>query len=186
MTTADRTLPPPSAGPPAAGWLHRRHASVWLALLAAPVGWLVVVYLGSLAVLLVNAFWSRRPVHRRGRPRVHARQLRRAVRRPVYRDDHPAHRAHGGAGHRRPAPSSPSRSPSTWRRSRRRAAAGSSSSRCSCRSGRATSSRPTRGGPDPVRGRRPQLGARAARAERARATARSRSGSSSPTSGCRT
>ncbi|MBI2763422.1 MAG: ABC transporter permease [Chloroflexi bacterium] len=42
-----------------AGWLDR-HARVRLAmLLAAPMGWLVLAYLGSLVLLFVNAFWSR-------------------------------------------------------------------------------------------------------------------------------
>ena len=31
------------------------------ALLAGPVGWLVIAYLGSLLVLFINAFWSRDP-----------------------------------------------------------------------------------------------------------------------------
>ncbi|MBI2762298.1 MAG: ABC transporter permease [Chloroflexi bacterium] len=44
-----------------AGWLDR-HARVRLAmLLAAPMGWLVVAYLGSLTLLFLNAFWSRDP-----------------------------------------------------------------------------------------------------------------------------
>ncbi|WP_238006693.1 ABC transporter permease [Dactylosporangium sp. AC04546] len=39
-------------------WLHR-HAGVRLAaLLAAPLTWLVLAYLGALAVLLVSAFWT--------------------------------------------------------------------------------------------------------------------------------
>lgn len=42
-----------------AGWLDRR-ARVRLALLlAAPMSWLVVAYLGSLALLFLNSFWSR-------------------------------------------------------------------------------------------------------------------------------
>jgi len=42
-----------------AGWLDR-HARVRLGmLLAAPMGWLVVAYLGSLVLLFLNAFWSR-------------------------------------------------------------------------------------------------------------------------------
>jgi putative spermidine/putrescine transport system permease protein len=41
-----------------ATWLHaRRRAQLWL-LLALPLAWLVVVYLGSLAILLLNAFWT--------------------------------------------------------------------------------------------------------------------------------
>jgi putative spermidine/putrescine transport system permease protein len=57
--TVDR---PPGARPGparrASSWLHR-HAGVRLAaLLAAPMLWLAVAYLGSLAVLFVSAFWT--------------------------------------------------------------------------------------------------------------------------------
>src|SRR4029450_5489461 len=38
--------------------LWRRPRLKLALLLSAPVGWLVVAYLGSLAVLLVSAFWS--------------------------------------------------------------------------------------------------------------------------------
>ena len=41
-----------------AGWLHAHpRARLWL-LLALPFTWMVVVYLGSLAILLMNAFWT--------------------------------------------------------------------------------------------------------------------------------
>ena len=44
-----------------ATWLHGRpRLQLWL-LLAAPLLWLVVVYLGSLAILLLNAFWTSDP-----------------------------------------------------------------------------------------------------------------------------
>jgi len=39
-------------------WLHRRPRFRLGALLAAPVGWLVIAYLGSLFILLLNAFWA--------------------------------------------------------------------------------------------------------------------------------
>ena len=53
--------PPSSPGRRLASWLHR-HPRVRLgALLATPLGWLVVIYLGSLAILFVNAFYSRDP-----------------------------------------------------------------------------------------------------------------------------
>jgi putative spermidine/putrescine transport system permease protein len=54
-----RPSPPAPAGPlrRLAGGLER-HPGIRLAgLLAAPLGWLVVLYLGSLAVLLAAAFW---------------------------------------------------------------------------------------------------------------------------------
>src|SRR4029453_3175660 len=42
-------------------WLHR-HAGVRLAaLLSAPMAWLVVAYLGSLAVLFVSSLWTIHP-----------------------------------------------------------------------------------------------------------------------------
>lgn len=67
MTTASPPAAPATAvpAPPAtavrrfAGWLHRRPRLRLGLLLSSPVGWLVVVYLGSLAILFVNAFFSR-------------------------------------------------------------------------------------------------------------------------------
>ena len=44
-----------------AAWLHARpRTQLWL-LLALPLAWLVVVYLGSLFILLLNAFWTSDP-----------------------------------------------------------------------------------------------------------------------------
>ncbi len=60
MTASDDTLPapPPTISRRLAGGLHR-HPRVRLgALLAAPIGWLVVAYLGSLALFFVSSFWS--------------------------------------------------------------------------------------------------------------------------------
>jgi putative spermidine/putrescine transport system permease protein len=51
-----------SAGNRLAGLLQRRPRLQVGALLAGPVGWLVVGYLGSLAVLLIAAFWSVDPL----------------------------------------------------------------------------------------------------------------------------
>jgi ABC-type spermidine/putrescine transport system permease subunit I len=42
----------------AQSWLHRHRGARLVALLTAPVLWLVVAYLGALAVLLVSAFWT--------------------------------------------------------------------------------------------------------------------------------
>ncbi len=70
MTASSPTAPPPSAGPgvaaiPAAAGrrrlligLYRRPRIVLGLLLTPPVGWFGVVYLGSLALLLVSAFWT--------------------------------------------------------------------------------------------------------------------------------
>ena len=51
-----------SAGHRLAGLFHGRPRLQVGALLAGPVGWLVVLYLGSLAVLLVTAFWTVDPL----------------------------------------------------------------------------------------------------------------------------
>jgi len=48
----------PSAPRRLAAWLHvRPRLQLWL-LLAVPLAWMVLVYLGSLAILLLNAFWT--------------------------------------------------------------------------------------------------------------------------------
>ena len=54
------TAPAPkrSASRRLAGLFHGRPRLQVGALLAGPVGWLVVGYLGSLAVLFVTSFWS--------------------------------------------------------------------------------------------------------------------------------
>ena len=59
MDAAGVSAGPPrrSAGRRLADLFHGRH---WLqigALLAAPLGWLVIAYLGSLTVLFISAFW---------------------------------------------------------------------------------------------------------------------------------
>ena len=60
--TADTPALRPDAGPGRARriatWLHSRpRLQLWL-LLTLPLAWLVIVYLGSLAILLLNAFWT--------------------------------------------------------------------------------------------------------------------------------
>ncbi len=57
MTAATR----PSAVRRVASWLHGHPRFRLGLILALPLGWLVVAYLGSLAVLFLNAFWSRDP-----------------------------------------------------------------------------------------------------------------------------
>ena len=56
MTAATPDAPPAPARAPRRG-LGRRAGLTFL--LVPPLGWLVVAYLGSLAVLLVSAFWTR-------------------------------------------------------------------------------------------------------------------------------
>jgi putative spermidine/putrescine transport system permease protein len=62
MTAAPTTdLPParPSARRRLFAWLHA-HRRVQLGLLlAGPLGWLAIVYLGSLVILLLSAFWTK-------------------------------------------------------------------------------------------------------------------------------
>src|SRR6187397_2164288 len=50
------------AGRKLAGLFHARPRLQVGTLLAGPVGWLVIGYLGSLAILLIAAFWSVNPV----------------------------------------------------------------------------------------------------------------------------
>ena len=63
--TTDAPAPAPPAAPSrlrrAATWLHARPTTRLRLLLAAPLLWLVVIYLGSLAILLLNAFWTSDP-----------------------------------------------------------------------------------------------------------------------------
>ena len=112
-----------SVGRRLAGLFHGRPRLQVGALLAGPVGWLVVGYLGSLAVLLVAAFWTRRPAQRRGRSQSFSLDnFETLVDEPVYRDDRLAHGRDRRPGHAHRRRSSPSRSPSTWPRWRAAAA----------------------------------------------------------------
>ena len=51
----------PSRARRVAVWLHARPTTQLRLLLAIPLLWLVLVYLGSLAILLLNAFWASDP-----------------------------------------------------------------------------------------------------------------------------
>jgi putative spermidine/putrescine transport system permease protein len=55
------TTPAPTRSRRIATWLHARPRTQLRLLLAVPLFWLVVVYLGSLAILLLNAFWTTDP-----------------------------------------------------------------------------------------------------------------------------
>jgi len=61
VTTTSTALPPVPQSPARrlAAWLHRRPRIRLAGLLASPIAWLVIVYLGSLAILFVNAFFTR-------------------------------------------------------------------------------------------------------------------------------
>jgi putative spermidine/putrescine transport system permease protein len=65
MTDPTGSEPAARAAPAAGGWLRSlsaglyRHPRARLGLLlAAPLGWLVIAYLGSLALFLITSFWS--------------------------------------------------------------------------------------------------------------------------------
>jgi ABC-type spermidine/putrescine transport system permease subunit I len=61
LSTVDRSGgSPPTAGPVRrlSAWLHRHRRVRLAALLSAPLLWLLVAYLGSLAVLLLSALWT--------------------------------------------------------------------------------------------------------------------------------
>ncbi len=170
-----------------ASWLHARpRARLWL-LLAVPLTWLVVVYLGSLAILLLNAFWTSGRVHRQGQPlRLVARGVRADHRQRRLPDHRPADARHGRARHRhrRPArlpdrllhgPGGQPPNPSTARRGDPHAAVG------------VVPREDLRLAHDLPGQRVPLVDARAIRDRRARAPTRSRTrGSSSATCGCRT
>jgi putative spermidine/putrescine transport system permease protein len=51
--------PRPSAGRRVARWLFPRRSLQLRLLLAGPLGWLAIAYLGSLFILLLNAFWAK-------------------------------------------------------------------------------------------------------------------------------
>ncbi len=63
MTATPRPTAARRPGPlvPFSGWLHRHPRARLALVLALPVASLGIVYFGSLAVLLVNAFWSKDP-----------------------------------------------------------------------------------------------------------------------------
>jgi len=58
-TTTDLQAPRRTPGRRLASWLHAHPRLRLGGLLAAPLAWLVVVYLGSLVILFLNAFWTR-------------------------------------------------------------------------------------------------------------------------------
>ena len=61
MTTSaatDGSPTQPGVGRRLATWLHARPKTQRRLLLAGPVGWMVLAYFGSLAILLLSAFWD--------------------------------------------------------------------------------------------------------------------------------
>jgi putative spermidine/putrescine transport system permease protein len=56
--TSSAAAPPRGRLRRVAGWLHRRPRTQLGLLLAAPLAWMVIVYFGSLFILLLSAFWD--------------------------------------------------------------------------------------------------------------------------------
>jgi putative spermidine/putrescine transport system permease protein len=75
-----------SAGHRLAGLFHGRPRLQIGALLAGPVGWLVIGYLGSLAVLLIAAFWTVDPLSGELVKGLGFENLETLYNEPVYRD----------------------------------------------------------------------------------------------------
>jgi putative spermidine/putrescine transport system permease protein len=88
VTSLPVAEPPPRQGPgrrlSTFLYLHPR-VRLW-ALLALPVGWLGVVYIGSLVVLLLSAFWTADPFTAEVVREFTLDNFRRIIETPVYRD----------------------------------------------------------------------------------------------------
>jgi putative spermidine/putrescine transport system permease protein len=88
MTTVPVVEPPPrtSPGRRLSTFFYRHpRARLW-ALLGLPLAWLVVVYFGSLVVLLLSAFWDTEPLTRDLVHEPTLENFRRIIETPVYRD----------------------------------------------------------------------------------------------------
>ncbi len=88
MEAADALAPAPkrSAGRRLAGLFHGRPRLQVGTLLAGPLGWLVIGYIGSLVVLLVAAFWSVDSLSGEINRNLTAENFKTLVDDPVYRD----------------------------------------------------------------------------------------------------
>jgi putative spermidine/putrescine transport system permease protein len=75
-----------SAGHRLAGFFHGRRRLQISGLLAGPLGWLVIGYLGSLTVLLIAAFWSVDPLSGEVVRGFSLENFETLVNEPVYRD----------------------------------------------------------------------------------------------------
>jgi putative spermidine/putrescine transport system permease protein len=88
VTSVPVAEPPPRQSP--GRWLSTflfRHPRIRLgALLALPVGWLVVVYIGSLLFLLLSAFWKTDPFTSQVVRELTLDNFRQIAETPVYRD----------------------------------------------------------------------------------------------------
>jgi len=88
VTSVPIAEPPPRQSP--GRWLSTflfRHPRLRLAaLLALPVGWLVLIYIGSLVFLLLSAFWTTDPFTSEVVRELTLDNIRRIAETPVYRD----------------------------------------------------------------------------------------------------
>ena len=75
-----------SVGHRLSGLFHGRPRLQLGALLAGPVGWLVIGYLGSLAVLLIAAFWTVDPLSGEVDRALSLENFKVLIEEPVYRD----------------------------------------------------------------------------------------------------
>ena len=80
-----------AAGPAGPGrrlstWLYRHPRARLAALLGLPLGWLVIVYFGSLLVLLLSAFWDTDPFTAEISHTLTLENFQRIVESPVFRD----------------------------------------------------------------------------------------------------
>jgi putative spermidine/putrescine transport system permease protein len=75
-----------SAGRRLAGFFHGRPKLQLGALLSAPMAWLVILYLGSLAVLLITAFWTVDPLSGSVIKEFSLENFEELVNVPVYRE----------------------------------------------------------------------------------------------------
>ena len=82
----DEPLPRETLGRRLSRYFYRHPRLSLALLLAAPIGWLVVVYLGSLVVLLMAAVWNVDPFTSRVVHTFTLDNLQRIVDEPVYRD----------------------------------------------------------------------------------------------------
>jgi putative spermidine/putrescine transport system permease protein len=88
MTTFPVAEPPSRTGPGrrlSTFFYRHPRARLW-ALLGLPLAWLVVVYFGSLVVLLLSAFWDTEPLTRDLVHEPTLENFRRIIETPVYRD----------------------------------------------------------------------------------------------------
>ncbi|MCU1589263.1 MAG: binding-protein-dependent transport system inner rane component [Frankiales bacterium] len=85
VATKTSTAPELSRARSTSAWLHRHPSARLLGLLSLPGLWLVVAYLGSLAVMLIAAFWATNDFTGAVEHRTTLDNFRALVTQPVYR-----------------------------------------------------------------------------------------------------